>query len=109
IFPAEAASRGDGPHVEHADVAADGRSPNAVSAVTVDERCRATLRKGAHQMRMKLSVVLLVAASAVTSLSAHVMVSPLQSKTGAVQKYELRIHNEAKVAATSIDLDIPDG
>ncbi len=60
-------------------------------------------------MRMKLSVVLLLAASAVTSLAAHVTVSPLQSKTGAVQKYELRVHNEAKVAATPIDLDIPDG
>ena len=60
-------------------------------------------------MRMKLSVVLLVAASAVTSLSAHITVSPLQSKPGVVQKYELRVHNEAKVAATSIDLDIPDG
>ena len=60
-------------------------------------------------MRLKLSCVLLLAACAVTSLSAHVTVSPLQSKTGAVQKYELRVHNEAKVAASSIDLDIPDG
>jgi uncharacterized protein YcnI len=60
-------------------------------------------------MRMKVSVVLLLAASVVTSLSAHVMVSPPQSKAGAVQKYELRVHNEAKVAATSVDLDIPDG
>ena len=60
-------------------------------------------------MRTKLSVVLLIAATAVTSLSAHVMVSPLQSKAGAVQRYELRVHNEAKVAVTSIDLDIPDG
>ena len=60
-------------------------------------------------MRIKLSFVLLLAASAVTSLSAHVTVSPLQSKTGAVQKYELRVHNEAKAAATSVDLEIPDG
>jgi uncharacterized protein YcnI len=60
-------------------------------------------------MRMRFSVVLLLAASAVASVSAHVIVSPLQSKPGVVQKYELRIHNEAKVAATSIDLDIPDG
>jgi uncharacterized protein YcnI len=51
--------------------------------------------------------ILLLAAA--TSLAAHVTVSPLQSKTGAVQKYELRVHNEAKVAATSVDLDIPDG
>jgi uncharacterized protein YcnI len=60
-------------------------------------------------MRIKLSFVLLLAAAAITSLSAHVTVSPLQSKTGAVQKYELRVHNEAKVAATSVDLEIPDG
>jgi uncharacterized protein YcnI len=58
---------------------------------------------------MKLSIVLLLAASAVTSLSAHVMVSPPQSTAGAVQKYELRVHNEAKAAVTSIDLEIPDG
>jgi uncharacterized protein YcnI len=59
-------------------------------------------------MRMKLSVAVLFAA-AVTSLSAHVMVSPPQSTAGALQKYELRVHNEAKTAATSIDLDVPDG
>lgn len=39
-------------------------------------------------MRMKLSVVLLLMASPVISLSAHVTVSPLQSKPGAAQKYE---------------------
>jgi uncharacterized protein YcnI len=60
-------------------------------------------------MRIKLFLVLLLAAAAATSLSAHVTVSPLQSKPGVVQKYELRVHNEAKVAATSVDLDIPDG
>ena len=60
-------------------------------------------------MRMKLSLILLLAVATATSLSAHVTVSPLQSKTGAVQKYELRVHNESKVAATSVDLDVPDG
>lgn len=60
-------------------------------------------------MRKKVPVVLLLASAAATSLSAHVTVSPLQSKTGAVQKYELRVHNEMKVAATSVDLDIPEG
>jgi uncharacterized protein YcnI len=60
-------------------------------------------------MQKKLLIVLLFAASAVMSVSAHITVSPLQSKTGAVQKYELRVHNEAKVAVTSVDLDIPDG
>ncbi len=43
------------------------------------------------------------------SISAHVMVSPPNSKSGATQRYEVRVHNEAKVAATSIDLDIPEG
>ena len=60
-------------------------------------------------MRLKHFVVLLLTASAMTTLSAHVIVSPLQSMPGKVQKYELRIHNEAKVPATSIDLDIPEG
>ena len=60
-------------------------------------------------MRTKSSVMLLLAALSVVSLSAHVTVSPLQSKAGAVQKYELRVHNESKVSATSVDLDIPDG
>jgi uncharacterized protein YcnI len=60
-------------------------------------------------MRIKISIILLLTASAAVSLSAHVMVSPPQSKAGAVQKYELRIHNEGKVAATSVDLEIPDG
>jgi uncharacterized protein YcnI len=60
-------------------------------------------------MRAHSSTVLLLGVLSATSLSAHVTVSPLQSKAGAVQKYELRVHNELKVAATSIDLDIPDG
>ena len=59
-------------------------------------------------MRMQLTIVGILA-TAVASLSAHVMVSPPQSTAGATQKYELRVHNEAKSAATSVDLDIPDG
>jgi uncharacterized protein YcnI len=59
-------------------------------------------------MRMKLTIVAMLAA-AVTSLSAHVMVSPPQSTAGAIQKYELRVHNEGTVAASSIDLEVPDG
>jgi uncharacterized protein YcnI len=43
------------------------------------------------------------------SLSAHVIVSPTQSKSGATQKYEVRVHNESKVAATSVEVEIPDG
>jgi uncharacterized protein YcnI len=58
-------------------------------------------------MKRLLFAALVVAAG--TSLSAHIVVSPLQSKSGATQKYELRVHNEAKVATKSIDLDVPDG
>jgi uncharacterized protein YcnI len=60
-------------------------------------------------MRTKLSMGLLLALAALTTVSAHIMVSPPQSKAGATQKYEVRVHNEAKIAATSIDLDVPDG
>ncbi len=58
--------------------------------------------------RIRLSVVFAMAVAA-ASLSAHVIVSPTVSKSGAVQKYEVRVHNEAKVVATSIEVDIPDG
>lgn len=60
-------------------------------------------------MRLRLSFALILASLVVTSVSAHVMVSPPQSKSGATQKYEMRVHNEGKLAATSIELDIPEG
>lgn len=60
-------------------------------------------------MRMKLSALLLFTTSAVASLSAHIMVAPLQSKAGATQRYEVRVHNDGQVAATAIDLDVPEG
>jgi len=58
---------------------------------------------------MKRSLIVLFVLFAAASLSAHVMVSPPESKAGTTQKYEVRVHNEGKVAATGIDLDIPDG
>jgi uncharacterized protein YcnI len=60
-------------------------------------------------MRRTLTSAALLTFAAGVSLSAHIIVSPLQSKSGATQKYELRVHNEAKVATKSIDLDVPDG
>lgn len=60
-------------------------------------------------MRTKLSIVALLAVGTAAALSAHVMVSPTDSKSGATQKYEVRVHNEAKIATTAVDLDIPDG
>ena len=58
---------------------------------------------------MRLSLVLGFASLTVVSLSAHIMVSPPESKAGATQKYEVRVHNEGKVAATGVDLEIPEG
>jgi uncharacterized protein YcnI len=60
-------------------------------------------------MRMRVSIALILAALVGASLSAHIMVSPPESKTGVTQKYEVRVHNEGKVPATSIDLEIPEG
>ena len=60
-------------------------------------------------MRSTFSMVAVIAVASAATLSAHVMVSPMQSKSGGTQKYEVRVHNEAKVAATAIDVDIPEG
>jgi uncharacterized protein YcnI len=60
-------------------------------------------------MRSKTSMTAVLVCTAAASLSAHVMVSPTTSKAGATQKYEVRVHNEGKVAATSIEVEIPDG
>jgi uncharacterized protein YcnI len=54
--------------------------------------------------RVLLAIFTLAAGAA---LSAHVMVSPPQSKAGAAQTYELRVHNESKVATTAVELQIP--
>jgi uncharacterized protein YcnI len=58
---------------------------------------------------MKVFSVTLLTVSAVTSASAHVMVSPTVSMQGATQKYEVRVHNEANVAAAAVTVEIPDG
>ena len=60
-------------------------------------------------MKRMLSGVLLTLPLLGVALSAHVMVSPPQSKAGATQAYELRVHNEAKLATTFLELDIPQG
>src|SRR5216684_5392150 len=59
-------------------------------------------------MSTKGFCTLILAACVGVSLSAHIMVSPPDSKAGVTQKYELRVHNEEKVAITSVDLAIPD-
>jgi uncharacterized protein YcnI len=43
------------------------------------------------------------------SVSAHIMVSPPQAKAGSVQRYELRVHNEGKLAVAAVELEIPAG
>ena len=60
-------------------------------------------------MRTKMTLAVAIALLAAASLSAHVMVSPTLSKAGATQKYEVRVHNELKVAATSVEVEIPEG
>ena len=60
-------------------------------------------------MRLKTAMCAAIAMLAAASLSAHVMVSPTISKTGATQKYEVRVHNELKIAAKSVEVEIPDG
>jgi uncharacterized protein YcnI len=58
---------------------------------------------------VKASLAVVLAVAAAVSLSAHIMVSPPESKAGATQRYELRVHNEEKIAIKSVDLTIPDG
>lgn len=60
-------------------------------------------------MRRSLPTTLLLTTLAATTISAHIMVSPPKAKAGATQRYELRVHNEATVAVTAVDLQIPDG
>ncbi|HEX4348126.1 MAG TPA: DUF1775 domain-containing protein, partial [Vicinamibacterales bacterium] len=60
-------------------------------------------------MRTKAFSVLAAAAVMGASLSAHIMVSPPDSKAGTTQKYELRVHNEEKSMIKSVELTIPDG
>jgi uncharacterized protein YcnI len=55
----------------------------------------------------RISTVLTLLALTGTLLSAHVMVSPPQSKAGITQNYELRAHNESKLATTALELTIP--
>jgi len=57
-------------------------------------------------MRNLLAVVLSILVLG-TAISGHVMVSPPQSKAGIAQTYELRAHNESKIATTSLELQIP--
>jgi hypothetical protein len=64
-------------------------------------------REDAMQNRTFIIALLVIAAAA--SSSAHIMVSPPQSKAGTTQKYELRVHNEGKVAASAVDLEVPEG
>ncbi len=60
-------------------------------------------------MKLRMSLLVLLVSLGTSSIVAHVLVSPPQSKTGATQKYEMRVHNEEKVAATAIELDVPEG
>jgi uncharacterized protein YcnI len=58
---------------------------------------------------MRSWIVALLVLLGTASMAAHIMVSPPEAKSGVTQKYELRVHNEGKIAATSVELQIPDG
>jgi uncharacterized protein YcnI len=58
---------------------------------------------------MKTAAFIVIATFTTASAWAHVVVAPPQSQPGASQIYKVRVHNEEKVATTSIDLDVPDG
>ena len=60
-------------------------------------------------MRNKILIGVLLAAAALTTVSAHVMVSPLQSKPGASQKYESARPQRSKGRRDHDRSDIPDG
>ena len=44
-----------------------------------------------------------------TAAQAHVSVRPRESKTGATEKYTVRVPTEGKVATTSVEIEIPAG
>src|SRR5262245_59173722 len=58
---------------------------------------------------MKTTALTIVAVLTAASAWAHVTVAPQQSQQGTSQVYKVRVHNEEKVATTSIELDVPDG
>jgi uncharacterized protein YcnI len=58
---------------------------------------------------MKTLLTTIVVVLTIASVSAHIMVSPPESKAGVTQKYELRVHNEEKLATAEVVLDIPAG
>ena len=59
---------------------------------------------------MRRLVALVFAFALVNGVAyAHIMVSPPESKAGITQNYELRVHNEGKVATTTLELEIPEG
>jgi uncharacterized protein YcnI len=58
---------------------------------------------------MKTAAFIVLALIAATPAWAHIVVAPPQSQPGASQVYTVRVHNEEKVATTSVELDVPDG
>lgn len=52
-------------------------------------------------------IIALAAIMMVSVASAHVVVSPRESRSGAYEKYVVRVPTEGTVATTSIELEIP--
>ena len=58
---------------------------------------------------MKISALVAIVLVAASPVAAHVVVVPPQSAVGATQTYTVRVHNEEKVAVSSIELEVPSG
>jgi len=60
-------------------------------------------------MKRYLAAGILCLALSVAVLDAHVVVAPRESTAGAEQIYTVRIHNEAAVSSTMLELEVPAG
>ncbi len=56
---------------------------------------------------MRIAVLTSIVFGAATFASAHVTVSPRESKPGAAEHYLVRVPTEGKIATTSVDLEVP--
>ena len=58
---------------------------------------------------MKTSTLAILALLLAATAWAHVVVAPAQSQQGTSQVYKVRVHNEEKIATSSVELEVPDG
>ena len=58
---------------------------------------------------MRIPRVIFAMVALVIAASAHVSVSPKESKAGTAEKYTVRVPTEGKVSTVSVDLEVPAG